>query len=79
MPDHEPRVGQPDSLQAMSRDCEDFRVGLLCATMANLQRDPKTKPQPFRPEDFMPGERKQQKQGYTRDEWVAWARSMAAR
>ncbi len=32
----------------------DYRTGLICATMANLQRDTKKHPKPFKAEDFMP-------------------------
>lgn len=28
-------------------------IGLLCALLANQNRDPKKQPEPFRPEDFM--------------------------
>jgi hypothetical protein len=32
---------------------QDFHTGLICAVLANIHRDPKTKA--FTPQDFMPG------------------------
>jgi hypothetical protein len=48
------------------RECQqwqDYRTGLICAVLANINRDPK-KSKPFTPQDFMPGQaqRKQEKQ-----------------
>ena len=37
----------------------DYRNGLLCAVIANCQRDPK-KGRPFQPQDFMPIDRREQ-------------------
>lgn len=31
----------------------DLLIGLLCSVLANINRDPKTKPQPYKAEDFM--------------------------
>lgn len=31
---------------------EDFRFGMICATLANLKRDPKKQPVPFQPKMF---------------------------
>lgn len=31
----------------------DLLIGLLCSVLANINRDPKTKPQPYKPEDFI--------------------------
>lgn len=33
---------------------EDFRAGQICATLANLKRDPQRMPQPWTARDFMP-------------------------
>lgn len=38
---------------------DDARFALLCSVVANCHRDPKTKRQPYRVEDFMPRERPQ--------------------
>lgn len=32
----------------------DYRIGTLAAITANSNRDPKRRPQPFKPEDFFP-------------------------
>lgn len=32
----------------------DLRMGILASVIANTQRDPKKKREPWRPEDFMP-------------------------
>ena len=33
---------------------EDFRAGIVCATLANINRDSKKQRKPFTPFDFMP-------------------------
>jgi len=33
---------------------DDWRTGQLCSVLANLQRDPKKRPQPWTPAEFMP-------------------------
>lgn len=33
---------------------EDFRAGQICATLANVHRDSKTRPDPWTAADFMP-------------------------
>ena len=38
----------------LRRDMDAARTGLLCAVMANCHRDPKKRPRPFTPKDFMP-------------------------
>lgn len=37
----------------LSIERQDFHAALICAVLANIHRDPKTKP--FTPKDFMPG------------------------
>ena len=32
---------------------DDLRMGTLCATIANVSRDPKKKPKPYQPIDFI--------------------------
>jgi hypothetical protein len=39
---------------------QDFHAGLICAVLANIHRDPKTKS--FTPQDFMPGKTKPEAQ-----------------
>jgi len=36
------------------QEMEDYRVGLICAVMAEPYRDAKKHKQPFTPQDFMP-------------------------
>lgn len=36
----------------VKQDLENFRVGMICATLANLKRDPDKVPDPFTPEHF---------------------------
>lgn len=36
-------------------DQHEARNGLLCTLLANIHRDPKTRPQPFKMKDFMRG------------------------
>ena len=36
-------------------DQHEARSGMLCALLANIHRDPKVKPQPFKMKDFMRG------------------------
>lgn len=42
--------------EVMNADIErqDYRTALICAVLANINRDPKAKPEPFNPKDFMP-------------------------
>lgn len=42
------------ALEPFGPDAESWRAGMIAATMANLQRDTKKRPQPFEPDDFMP-------------------------
>ncbi|MGE5589199.1 MAG: hypothetical protein ACM3ZA_01010 [Bacillota bacterium] len=32
----------------------DFRAGIIAATIANANRDPKKRKRPYRPQDFLP-------------------------
>ena len=38
---------------------EDLRAGIVASTIANANRDPKRRKQPFKPQDFMPVYEKQ--------------------
>ena len=42
----------------------DARFALVCAVLANVNRDPKRSPQPYAVEDFMPGQRPQTRQEF---------------
>ncbi len=33
---------------------QDYHAALICAVLANINRDPQKKPDPFTPADFMP-------------------------
>ena len=39
-------------------ELQDYRAGLICAVIANANRNPKKKMRPFTPQDFMPTKRK---------------------
>jgi hypothetical protein len=42
----------------------DFRTGLICSVIANVNRDPKKKSSPFKPQDFMPRSGKKNSRPY---------------
>lgn len=42
-----------------------WRTGVIASTIANVNRDTKKKPKPFKVEDFMPRKRKRKKPMYT--------------
>lgn len=46
----------------------NFRTGLICAVIANVNRDPKKRRRAFKPRDFMPGKKSQQGKLPTIDE-----------
>lgn len=41
-------------LEPFGETAADLRHGILTAVLANVNRDPKTRPQPFEPADFIP-------------------------
>lgn len=43
------------SVEPWGDDQHEARSGMLCSLLANIHRDPKVKPQPFRMKDFMRG------------------------
>ena len=43
----------------------DFHAGLICSVLANINRDPKRKTDPYTAKDFMPG------QPVGRKDWAA--------
>ncbi|MGE5585721.1 MAG: hypothetical protein ACM309_09385 [Bacillota bacterium] len=42
------------SLEPWGTEVEDWRAGLIAATIANANRDPKKRRKPYEPQDFMP-------------------------
>lgn len=42
------------SLDPFGEERADLRAGIVASTIANAQRDPKQRRQPYKPEDFMP-------------------------
>ncbi len=54
-------MAQFNALVARYKEAEDwlnYRAGLICSVIANVNRDPKKKPEPFTPSDFMPQTKK---------------------
>ena len=43
-----------EQLEPFGSGIDDFRAGQIAATVANVNRDPKSKAQPWTPADFMP-------------------------
>ncbi len=41
-------------LEPFGSDADDWRMAQLLALIANVNRDPKRRPRPFEPEEFMP-------------------------
>ena len=41
-------------LEPWGADAEDWRAGMIAATIANANRDPKRRRKPYEPQDFMP-------------------------
>ncbi|MEW6048249.1 MAG: hypothetical protein AB1609_17530 [Bacillota bacterium] len=41
-------------LEPWGTEVEDWRAGLVAATIANANRDPKRRRRPYEPRDFMP-------------------------
>jgi hypothetical protein len=42
------------ALEGFGERRADLRMGIIASTIANVHRDPKRKPSPFKPADFMP-------------------------
>lgn len=42
------------SMEPWGCEVEDLREGIISSTIANVNRDPKKQPKPFKPQDFMP-------------------------
>lgn len=41
-------------LEPWGTETEDLRTGIVASTIANANRDPKHRPQPYKPSDFVP-------------------------
>lgn len=48
------------------QEIQDYRIGLICAVIAEPHRDAKQRKQPFTPQDFMPGSKKS---GSPKQDW----------
>ena len=46
------------SLEPFGNETENWRTGVVASTIANVNRNPKRKPDPYKPKDFMPKRRK---------------------
>jgi hypothetical protein len=59
------------------KEWADFRVGLICSVIANVNRDPKKKSKAYQPQDFMPRGKKYPKK-QTPEEFLTNLRLMNA-
>lgn len=46
-----------DALEPFGEEVASWRAGIIAAVLANVNRNPKKRPQPFQPADFMLGQR----------------------
>lgn len=71
------------SLEPWGTEVEDWRTGLIAATIANANRDPKKRRRPYEPQDFMPCRDRQPVKEQTWEEQArileAWARAFEAK
>ena len=51
------------------QEMEDYHVGLICAVIAEPNRDAKKRKQPFTPRDFMPTRDKEEIKTPPRQDW----------
>jgi hypothetical protein len=42
------------NLEPWGTDMDNWRAGQICSIVANVNRDPKKRPDPYKPQDFMP-------------------------
>jgi len=70
-------------LEPWGTEVEDWRAGLVAATIANVNRDPKQRRKPFEPADFMPRREQTAAEEQSVEEQArileTWARTLAAR
>jgi len=64
-------------LEPFGEERADLRAGMVAAVVANVYRDPKARPKPYRPIDFMPLVNEQPK-ARTPEEQLSVARMMTA-
>jgi hypothetical protein len=62
----------------LDREWQDFHAGLICSVLANVNRNPQTKPEPFTPQDFMT-QRRHQVRRIEPDTMFATIRALNAR
>jgi len=55
-------------LEPWGTEVEDLRAGIVAATVANANRDPKKQRKPYRPQDFMPQWDRQRSEEQTPEE-----------
>src|SRR5690554_3321002 len=65
------------ALEPWGTETEDWRAGLVSASIANANRDPRDTPQPYQPRDFMPRRKIQEEQDEQSHETVLDMWSMA--
>jgi len=56
---------------------QDYRAALICTVLAEINRDRKKRPRPFKPEDFMPKRGRKQKP-MTDEQMLAQAKIITA-
>jgi len=70
------------SLEPWGTEVEDWRAGLIAATIANANRDSKKRRRPYEPQDFMPQHNKPQMEDQSWEEQARilemWARTLEA-
>ncbi len=70
------------SLEPWGTEVEDWRAGLIAATIANANRDSKKRRRPYEPQDFMPKYEKPQAEEQSWEEQARilemWARTLEA-
>ena len=71
------------SLEPWGTEVEDWRAGLIAATIANANRDPKKRRKLYEPQDFMPRYEKPQVEEQSWEEQARilemWSRVLQAR
>lgn len=69
-------------LEPWGCEVEDWRAGLIAATIANANRDPKKRRRPYEPRDFMPQHEKPRVEEQSWEEQARiiemWARTLEA-
>ncbi len=55
-------------LEPWGTEVDDYRSGVVASTIANVNRDPKQRRQPFAPEDFVPKREQPKKEEQSPDD-----------